>query len=546
MAKRVLFHLGILGLVGVVAGPAQAQTCVGDCDASNTVTISELILLVNIAGGRGTVSECSTIDVNGNGSADIDELVEARRFVDERLRHATDEDLHTDPDGHPHQRSNQHADADGQPHDTDGRTLRERHAGNRRKGCDDGNTLGGDGCAANCTHEDARKADLKNTSISYVQSASLQIKLSLTGQQVLTTGQKRDDTVFDKDGNVLFNPGDIPVVIKVTGNKDDDVFFNPVRVQGLVVRLRPADPGARLFGPAHCSQTTSTKCSFDTDCPGDEVCVGISAIGKIACGDDRAERHRLSLEPGSQHHPRRSEQRLFLLPPFDASAAERSRAQRSFTFPSGVVSDACVEGSGATCSQARYSHHGVCNSPRNLALFTMPDTDHGPGSQLVSNNTAIGLLADNGDCDRPTRRTPTAAVVWTTGPTAPPDEEDADLGNAENLPTTSGFASSALFDANDAPGTQPGRTIDQTDHEGCTGDTDCDTGAQCRRTCAINGFVCTSDSTCGAGDTCQPDRKCDFICAGNRRCRTRRWGRSSTATPSWRTRRAASRERAWP
>ena len=284
MAKRVLFHLGILGLVGVVAGPARAQTCVGDCDASNTVTISELILLVNIAGGRGTVSECSTIDVNGNGSADIDELVEA--VVSSMSVCGTQPTKTFTPT--PTVTPTKEVTSTPTPTVSPTTPMGARCGNGTQEtgeGCDDGNTLGGDGCAANCTHEDARKADLKNTSISYVQSASLQIKLSLTGQQVLTTGQKRDDTVFDKDGNVLFNPGDIPVVIKVTGNKDDDVFFNPVRVQGLVCACVRQIPVPDLFGPAHCSQTTSTKCSFDTDCPGDEVCVGISAIGKIACGD---------------------------------------------------------------------------------------------------------------------------------------------------------------------------------------------------------------------------------------------------------------------
>ena len=523
MAKRVLVQLGMLGVLGglgsicTLAGPAAAQNCVGDCDASNTVTISELIKLVDIAGGDGSVTDCPSIDENSNHRADINELVDA--VVSSISKCGT---LPT-----PTFTATQAATNTATPSPSPTVPVGARCGnGTTEAGedCDDGNNLGGDGCAANCTNETARKAQLDRAkSTSFVQSGSLQIKLQLTGQQVLITGRKRAEAVVDKDGNPLFNAGDIPVAIKVTGVKENDVFFDPVRVQGLVCACVRQIPVPGLFGPAHCSVTTGTSCAFDTDCPGDELCTGISSIGKIACGAEGL--------PDIDYHLRQDHN----TDPGDANngASNGSTHQLpndpecndSFTFPSGVVSDACVEGTGENCSAARYSHHGVCNSPRNLELFTVEGADHGPGSSLVSNNTAIGLLADNGTCDLTKPMVAGACKYPDYGPDCTPcTKDDADLGNAENLPTTTGFASSSLFDGNDHSGALAGNTIDQTDHNTCGTDADCDAGAQCRRTCVSSGFICTSDADCVTGDTCQADRRCDFICAGNRRCRTEAQG----------------------
>jgi len=79
MTKRVSTQMGMLALVVLLANGANAQNCIGDCNQDGAVPINELVLLVNIAGGRTPLASCSpgVIDDNGNGSADIDELVSA-------------------------------------------------------------------------------------------------------------------------------------------------------------------------------------------------------------------------------------------------------------------------------------------------------------------------------------------------------------------------------------------------------------------------------------------------------------------------------------
>ena len=69
----------------------------------------------------------------------------------------------------------------------------------------------------------------------------------------------------------------------MSGIRDDDTFFEPVRVQGIVCACVTQVPVPGLFGPANCSETTSMECTRDRDCPGEEKCTGISAIGKINC-----------------------------------------------------------------------------------------------------------------------------------------------------------------------------------------------------------------------------------------------------------------------
>ncbi len=51
--------------------------CVGDCDGDLQVSISELILGVNIALGNTMLSACPTFDRNGDGQVSIDELIGA-------------------------------------------------------------------------------------------------------------------------------------------------------------------------------------------------------------------------------------------------------------------------------------------------------------------------------------------------------------------------------------------------------------------------------------------------------------------------------------
>jgi cysteine-rich repeat protein len=53
--------------------------CVGDCDGSCDITISELIIGVNIALGTLSIDRCPAFDASGNGGVEINELITAVR-----------------------------------------------------------------------------------------------------------------------------------------------------------------------------------------------------------------------------------------------------------------------------------------------------------------------------------------------------------------------------------------------------------------------------------------------------------------------------------
>ncbi len=82
MTQRYLgWRAGALVVVGCAFGavlaspPAQAQTCVGDCNGDGMVAINELIIGVNIALGSAPVTACPSFDVNGDGMVTINELI---------------------------------------------------------------------------------------------------------------------------------------------------------------------------------------------------------------------------------------------------------------------------------------------------------------------------------------------------------------------------------------------------------------------------------------------------------------------------------------
>lgn len=54
-----------------------AETCIGDCNDDGSVTVDELLTMVNIALGNASVSACSAGDANGDGQISIDEILSA-------------------------------------------------------------------------------------------------------------------------------------------------------------------------------------------------------------------------------------------------------------------------------------------------------------------------------------------------------------------------------------------------------------------------------------------------------------------------------------
>lgn len=57
--------------------PAAGQVCVGDCDASVSVTVDEIVTMVNIALGQAGVGACPAGDPSGDGAVTVDEILQA-------------------------------------------------------------------------------------------------------------------------------------------------------------------------------------------------------------------------------------------------------------------------------------------------------------------------------------------------------------------------------------------------------------------------------------------------------------------------------------
>jgi len=73
---RTWTHLAALGAVLLAPAAASAQ-CVGDCSGSGAVSISNLILGVNISLGASPISVCPAFDPDGGGTVTIAELIQA-------------------------------------------------------------------------------------------------------------------------------------------------------------------------------------------------------------------------------------------------------------------------------------------------------------------------------------------------------------------------------------------------------------------------------------------------------------------------------------
>jgi hypothetical protein len=56
---------------------ATAQVCVGDCNGDGSVTVDEIVTMVNIALGLSEVSSCAAADPGGDGMVTVDEILTA-------------------------------------------------------------------------------------------------------------------------------------------------------------------------------------------------------------------------------------------------------------------------------------------------------------------------------------------------------------------------------------------------------------------------------------------------------------------------------------
>ena len=374
-------------LLGGVGIAAALDTCAGDCNASDDVAINELVVCVNIALGSSQVSACAPCDVDNSGDVAINELIAA---VNAALNGCT-------PIG------GGEVCGDGQMNVT-GET------------CDDGNNQGGDGCAANCTTETRRTTELDPAvAKATAQIATIAIPLQLSGTQVLTVGGFRDAAVKGKDGSEIYKAGEIPVTIKGT-----DVQFNPVPVFGIAcacVRGIPVD----AFGP------------------------GISGTGVIGCGADGLTDLNFKVEPDHDTTPGSAGTGGPASGLPDDPECDDSSSSGPF-----MHSEACKEGTGATCSTENNTHIGKCNSPR---IITFSGGQAARGAVLLVNSSSIGLLQDGAACttSKPMRNGKCQFADY--GPDCLPcTDDDLEKGTPNIAPTTSGTAEVAIYDVNDTPG----------------------------------------------------------------------------------------------
>jgi cysteine-rich repeat protein len=358
--------------IGVPAGTA---ACVGDCSGNRLVTVDEIVRAVDIALGEQPVSACPGI--TDGPVVTIDRLILA---VDSLLS--------------------------GCPLLP---TVCGDHVVEAGEECDDGNSIGGDACAANCTLE-RRRTSVFSLSGSHltVQTESVRLLLDgLTGAQTFTTGAPRDDMVVN--GTTVTLPGEIPVVVKA-----DDIKADPLAVNGtLCACLRGVATDA--FGP------------------------GNAARGSIACGtrDVAPVSYRIAQDhdtnPGDAHN--------------FGGLPDDPQCTAAAVLPDGALVRACREGVDPLCSDpAAHPHAGICNSPLHFVVSQDPAP---PGSAIIYYHLALTLLADGGTCSTAGPGPGGECAFPDYGPDCLPctDDDQAPTIDLE-LALTTGMAEGEVFDAN--------------------------------------------------------------------------------------------------
>lgn len=76
LSKPVALGIGF-ALSLLAAAPAGATGCGGDCDGDGTVTVAELVTMINVALGERQLDDCTPGDADGNGSIEVDDLIRA-------------------------------------------------------------------------------------------------------------------------------------------------------------------------------------------------------------------------------------------------------------------------------------------------------------------------------------------------------------------------------------------------------------------------------------------------------------------------------------
>lgn len=384
----IKFWLGAAGLaaIGWLITPVYAQDpCAGDCDASETVAINELVRCVNITLGIGELSTCEACDVDNSGVVQINELISA---VNAALGQCGGGDM---------ARCGNETVENGEE-------------------CDDGNNFGGDPCSANCTLESERMGTFDSTQTqASVQSFGLLVgPLSLSGSQVLRVGKPRDTDILGPDGEVLFKADEIPVAIRA-----DELLIQPISVLGALCACVRGVPAPELFGD------------------------GVSGSGLVSCNDQGLQDVSYRVIQDHNTNPGDVDNLVQATPDDpecdDVTMLPGGTISRACLEGSG---EGCED-------VERFIHVGVCNGPRVLTQSGGPAgrgsafiLNNSAIGQLGGGNCDSTPLNQ-----RPGGVCP--AVLADYGPDCLPcTDDDLEKGTANNLPTTTGTAEAAVFDVN--------------------------------------------------------------------------------------------------
>jgi hypothetical protein len=77
MNKAMIVAVWIAAWLGFSANAATAMSCPGDCEATGTVTVDEIVIAVNIALGSAAAEQCPPADLDSGGTVTVDELLSA-------------------------------------------------------------------------------------------------------------------------------------------------------------------------------------------------------------------------------------------------------------------------------------------------------------------------------------------------------------------------------------------------------------------------------------------------------------------------------------
>lgn len=148
------------------------------------------------------------------------------------------------------------------------------------EGCDDGNQIGGDGCAPNCTVESVVALPVHGSTT--IQAASFALPIEITSMQAVRLGAPTSDGgLVPCEPGVAFAVGEIPFTQRAT-----DLSFDPASVPGLVcVCVRAQE--IRRCGPALVNRR-GTDCSVGDDCGSDPSICGDEAECRSAHGEGNA------------------------------------------------------------------------------------------------------------------------------------------------------------------------------------------------------------------------------------------------------------------